>query len=70
MSTTAPDPLVDRRQALQRELLEQRQRLALRLGSADVNGRYPRSMTMRFLTRHPLLAMRMFTTVTRLFRKT
>jgi hypothetical protein len=49
--------LTEQRQALRQKLLEQRLLIARQLDPAPkITNRYPRSMTMRFLTRRPALA--------------
>jgi len=61
MTTITDASLVEHRQMLRRQLQEQRQLIARQLGPAsEVNNGYPRSMTMRFLTRRPGLATSLF----------
>jgi hypothetical protein len=48
--------LIERREALRRQLQAQRQLITQQLnGKPEVNNRYPRSMTMRYLTSQPAL---------------
>lgn len=69
MTATADVSLIEQRQTLRRQLLEQRQRLAQQLGPATgVRSGFPRSMTMRFLTLHPILATRLLVGVANLVR--
>jgi hypothetical protein len=54
--------LVEQRTLLRQELHEQRKIIARQLEPADeTHSGYPRSMTMRFLTQHSLLAGSLFT---------
>lgn len=70
MSTDAQDARIEQRQSLRLELREHRLELAHRLGSGGgVPGDYPRSVTMRFVTQHPEVAMRILTGVARWFRR-
>jgi hypothetical protein len=58
MTSTTAITLVDQRQALRQRLLAQRQLIADQLGPTPVvNGGYPRSKTMRFLTQRTGLAV-------------
>lgn len=58
MTSTTDVPLVEQRQALREKMQAQRQLIADKLGpAAEANGSYPRSKTMRFLTRRPGMAV-------------
>jgi hypothetical protein len=60
MSSTGAISLLEQRQGLRRRLREQRQVIALQLGPGPgIPGGYPRSRTMRFLTRQPALTVRL-----------
>jgi hypothetical protein len=60
MSSTDAIALLEQRQGLRRRLREQRQVIALQLGpGSGTRGGYPRSRTMRFLTRQPALTVRL-----------
>ena len=60
MSSTAAISLFEQRQSLRRRLQAQRQLIAQQLGSeSGMNGSYPRSRTMRFLTQQPALTLRL-----------
>ena len=53
-------PLVEQRLSLRRRLQAQRQVIAQQLGQeSGMNGSYPRSRTMRFLTQQPALIIRL-----------
>lgn len=54
MNSSTDVSLIEQRQTLRLRLLAQRQLIAHQLGpTPEVNSGYPRSMTMRFLTRRP-----------------
>jgi len=54
MSSITDTSLVEQRQSLRRRLEAQRQVIAQQLGQGSgMNGSYPRSRTMRFLTQQP-----------------
>lgn len=58
MSPTTGISLVERRLALREKLLTQRQLIGDQLGAGHTDDQsYPRSGTMRFLTRRPALAI-------------
>ena len=58
MTPPAELPLVEQRRMLREKMRAQRQLIAEQLGPApDANGSYPRSKTMRFLTRQSGLAV-------------
>ena len=60
MSSITDSPLVEQRQSLRRRLQAQRQVIAQQLGQeSGMNGSYPRSRTMRFLTQQPALIIRL-----------
>jgi hypothetical protein len=60
MSSVRDITLFEQRQTLRLRLQEQRQLIAYRLGPAPfATSGYPRSMTMRFLTQRPDLAVRL-----------
>jgi hypothetical protein len=60
MSPGSDGSLLEQRQRLRQRLREQRQFIAQRLGSAsEVHSSYPRSITMRLLTRRPGLFIRL-----------
>jgi len=61
MNSSTEVSLVEQRQTLRLRLQAQRQLIAHQLGpTPEVNSGYPRSMTMRFLTRRPAaLAIRL-----------
>jgi hypothetical protein len=60
MSSTPDISLVEQRQSLRRRLQAQRQVIAQRLGpESGMNGSYPRSRTMRFLTQRPAPIIRL-----------
>jgi hypothetical protein len=60
MTSTTDVPLIEQRQALREKMQAQRQLIADQLGPApEANGSYPRSKTMRFLTRRPGMAVAM-----------
>jgi hypothetical protein len=62
MNSSTDVSLVEQRQTLRLRLQAQRQQIAHQLGpTPEVNSGYPRSMTMRFLTRRPAaLATKLF----------
>jgi hypothetical protein len=56
MSSITDTPLVEQRLSLRRRLQAQRRVIAEQLGQdSGMNGSYPRSRTMRFLTQQPAL---------------
>ncbi len=58
MTLSIEVPLVEQRQALRERMRAQRQIIAKQLSPApEFDGGYPRSKTMRFLTRRPGLAV-------------
>jgi hypothetical protein len=60
MSPITDTPLVERRLSLRRRLQAQRRVIAQQLGQqSGMNGSYPRSRTMRFLTQQPALSIRL-----------
>jgi hypothetical protein len=60
VSSTAAISLAEQRQSLRRRLQSQRQVIAQQLErGSGMNGGYPRSRTMRFLTRQPALTIRL-----------
>jgi hypothetical protein len=60
MSSITDIPLVEQRLSLRRRLQAQRQVIAQQLGQeSGMNGNYPRSRTMRFLTQQPALIIRL-----------
>ena len=60
MSSITDTPLVEQRLSLRRRLQAQRQVIARQLGQeSGMNGSYPRSRTMRFLTQQPALIIRL-----------
>jgi hypothetical protein len=60
MSSIADTPLVEQRLSLRRRLQAQRQVIAQQLGQeSGMNGSYPRSRTMRFMTQQPALIIRL-----------
>lgn len=62
MKSATKDGLAKQREALRQRIQAQRQLLAQQLEPAPtVISRYPRSMTMRFLTSQPALAARLLT---------
>lgn len=64
MTSVTARALIDQRQALRRKLFLQRLRINHLLAprNADDNG-FPRSMTMRFLTQRPAVAVRLLSEV-------
>jgi len=66
MSSTTAISLVERRHSLLRRLQAQRQVIAQRLGPDS--GMYPRSHTMRLLTRQPALIIRLLVGLVTLLR--
>jgi hypothetical protein len=61
MTSITDASLVEQRQMLCRQLQAQRQLITQQLSpTPEVNSGYPRSMTMRFLTRQPGLATGLF----------
>jgi len=62
MTSATNISLVAQRQALREKLLAQRQLIANQLDhTTEVDNSYPRSKTMRFLTRRPALAVALLT---------
>jgi hypothetical protein len=60
MSSITDTPLVEQRLSLRRRLQAQRRVIAEQLGQeSGMNGSYPRSRTMRFLTQQPALIIRL-----------
>jgi hypothetical protein len=60
MSPITDTPLVEQRLSLRRRLQAQRRVIAQQLGQqSGMNGSYPRSRTMRFLTQQPALSIRL-----------
>jgi hypothetical protein len=60
MSSPADISLLAQRQSLRLQLQAQRQVIAQQLGpDSAINGGYPRSRTMRFLTQQPVPLIRM-----------
>ena len=59
MSSTMDISLLEQRQSLSRQLQAQRQVIARQLGPNPAINGYPRSRTMRFLTRQPAPLMRL-----------
>jgi hypothetical protein len=60
MSSITDTSLVERRLSLRRRLQAQRRVIAQQLGQqSGMNGSYPRSRTMRFLTQQPALSIRL-----------
>lgn len=59
MTSTTDVSLIEQRQTLRQRLLAQRLLIMRQLGPPSVEGGYPRSMTMRLLTRQPALASRL-----------
>jgi len=61
MSSISDTSLIEQRQSLRRRLQAQRQVIAQQLGQeSGMNGSYPRSRTVRFLTqRRPALIIRL-----------
>lgn len=69
MSPITDIPLVEQRQSLRRRLQAQRQVIAQQLGQeSGMNGSYPRSETMRFLTQRPALIIRLLVGLASLLR--
>jgi hypothetical protein len=62
--------LAEQRHCLRRQLQAQRQVIAQQLGPTEsaMNGSYPRSRTMRFLTQHPTPIIRLLLGVVTLLR--
>lgn len=63
MSSRAANALIEQRQALRRRLSLQRLRIGHLLAPAAGHSVFPRSMTMRFLTRRPAVAMRLLSEI-------
>jgi hypothetical protein len=71
MSSITDTPLVEQRLSLRRRLQAQRQVIAQQLGQeSGMNGSYPRSRTMRFLTltQQPALVIRLLVGLATLLR--
>jgi hypothetical protein len=69
MSSITDPSLVEQRQSLRRRLQAQRQVIAQQLGQeSGINGSYPRSRTMRFLTQRPALIIRVLVGLATLLR--
>jgi hypothetical protein len=69
MSSITDTPLVEQRLSLRRRLQAQRQVIAQQLGhESGMNGSYPRSRTMRFLTQQPTLIIRVLVGLATLLR--
>lgn len=69
MSSPTAISLTEQRQSLCRQLQAQRRVIAERLGpESAMNGSYPRSRTMRFLTQQPALIIRLLVGVATLLR--
>jgi hypothetical protein len=69
MTSLTDTPLVEQRQRLRRQLQAQRQVIAQQLGQeSGMNGSYPRSRTMRFLTQRPALIIRLLVGLATLLR--
>jgi len=69
MSSITDTPLVEQRLSLRRRLQAQRQVIAQQLGQeSEMNGSYPRSRTMRFLTQQPALIIRVLVGLATLLR--
>jgi hypothetical protein len=69
MSSITDTPLIEQRQSLSRRLQAQRQVIAQQLGQeSGMNGSYPRSRTMRFLTQQPTLIIRLLVGLATLLR--
>jgi hypothetical protein len=69
VSSITDTSLVERRQSLRRRLQTQREVIALQLGpESGMNGSYPRSRTMRFLTQRPALIIRLLIGLATLLR--
>ena len=69
MSSITDTPLVEQRLSLRRRLRAQRQVIAQQLGQeSKMNGSYPRSETMRFLTQRPALIIRVLVGLASLLR--
>jgi hypothetical protein len=69
MSSPADISLLEQRQSLRLQLQAQRQVIARQLGpDSAINGSYPRSRTMRFLTRQPVPLIRLIVGLAAWFR--
>jgi hypothetical protein len=69
MSSSTDTSLVEQRQSLCGRLQAQRQVIALQLvPEYGINGSYPRSRTMRFLTQQPALIVRLLVALATLLR--
>jgi hypothetical protein len=69
VSSITDTPLVEQRQNLRRRLQAQRQVIAQQLGQESaMNGSYPRSRTVRFLTQQPAPIIRLLVGLATLLR--
>ena len=69
MSSTTAISLVEQRESLCRRLQAQRQVIARQLGpESAMNGNYPRSRTMRFLTQQPAPIIRLLVSLATVLR--
>jgi hypothetical protein len=69
MSSITDISLLQQRESLCRRLQAQRQVIAKQLGpESGMNGSYPRSRTMRFLTQRPALIIRLLVGLATLVR--
>lgn len=68
MSSTPDISLLEQRQSLSRQLQAQRQVIARRLEPDSAMNGYPRSRTMRFLTRQPAPLIRLILGVAAVLR--
>lgn len=68
MTSNTEQTLAEQRLALRTKLLTQRQLIEHKLGPlTEATGGYPRSMTMRFVTRQPALVAKLLVGVATLF---
>jgi hypothetical protein len=69
VSSASDISLAEQRQSLRRRLQAQRRLIARQLGpESAMNGSYPRSRTMRFLTQQPVLMIRLLISLATLRR--
>jgi hypothetical protein len=69
VSSASDISLAEQRQSLRRRLQAQRRLIARKLGpESAMNGSYPRSRTMRFLTQQPVLMIRLLISLATLRR--
>jgi hypothetical protein len=69
MTADSDSSLLEQRQRLRHRLQEQRQIIAQRMGPAsELHSGYPRSFTMRLLTRRPGMGLRLLLGVATLLR--